>query len=178
MKGMVGAVVLGSLLAASAPGAAEAQARGYVRLGGGINMPIGDLKDAVKTGWLGQVVGGFKINDMFGVRVDGSYGQNNEKAPGTEKIKFIGALGDVTLSPKMSGNISPYVLAGAGFLNSKDGASSTAFAWNAGGGIGFAAGSLGLYLEARFLSAKKNGVTSNMIPITVGVQFGAGGKKM
>jgi hypothetical protein len=177
MKGMVGAVVLGSLLAVSAPGAAEAQARGYVRVGGGINLPIGDLKDVVKAGWLGQVVGGVKVNDMFGVRVDGTYGQSNEKSPGTEKIKFLGALADVTVSPKMSGSISPYVLAGAGFLNSKDGASSTAFAWNAGAGIGFAAGSLGLYLEARFLSAKKNGATSNMIPITVGVQFGGGAKK-
>ena len=178
MKGMVGAVVLGSLLAMSAPGTAQAQARGYVKVGGGVSMPIGDLKDAVKLGWLGQVVGGFKLNDMFGVRVDGSYGQNKSKATGGGNVKFLGALGDVTLSPKMSGSISPYVLAGAGFLNSKaGGASSTAFAWNAGGGIGFAAGSLGLYVEARFLSAKKNGATSNMIPITVGVQLGGGGKK-
>lgn len=178
MKGMVGAVVLGSLLAVSAPGTAEAQARGYVRVGGGLSMPMGDLKDAVKAGWLGQVVGGFKVNDMFGVRVNGSYGQNSEKSPGTDKVKFIGAMGDVTVSPKMAGSISPYVLAGAGMLNSKaGGASSTAFAWNAGAGIGFAAGSLGLYLEARFLSAKKSGVTSNMIPITVGVQLGGGAAK-
>lgn len=178
MKGMVGAVVLGSLLAVSAPGAAVAQSRGYVNVGGGVSLPIGDLKDAVKLGWLGQVAGGVKLNDMFGVRVDGSYGQNKSKATGGGNVKFIGALGDVTLSPKMSGSMSPYVLAGAGFLNSKaGGASSTAFAWNAGAGLGFGAGKVGFYVEARFLSAKKNGATSNMIPITVGVHLGGGGKK-
>jgi opacity protein-like surface antigen len=177
MKGMVGAVVLGSLLAVSAPRAADAQARGFVGVGGGVALPIGDFKDGYKLGWLGQVIGGVNINDMFGVRVDGFYGQHSGKTVGTTeipKLKLIGALGDVTLSPRMSGGVSPYVLAGAGMVNGKsEGADgSTKFAWNAGAGARFKAGSLGLYLEARFLSVNTEGSKTNMIPITLGVRFG------
>lgn len=178
MKGTIGALVLGSLLVATAPGSASAQARGYVGIGGGGSLPIGDLKDAVKLGWLGQVIGGVTLpNGIIGVRVDGTYGQNKVKDPGTGTIKFIGAMGDVVFSPKMQGKAAPYVLGGAGILNSKDGASSTAFAWNAGAGVKFAAGNMGVYVEARFLSARKSGVTSNMIPVTVGVRIGGGGSQ-
>ncbi len=177
MRGMLGAVVVGSLLAIGTTGKVEAQARGYVGIGGGVTIPMGDFKDGYKAGWLGQVVGGVKINDMFGVRVDGSYGQNSSKTTGGPKVKLVGALGDVTLSPKTSGGVAPYVLAGAGMLNSKAtvsgvSASTSAFAWNAGAGAKFTAGSVGVYVEARFLSAKKNGATTNMIPVTVGLRFG------
>ena len=174
MKGMVGAVVLGSLLAMSAPEAAEAQTRGYLGIGGGVNMPIGDFKDGVKTGWLGQVVGGVTLsNGILGFRVDGSYGQNNFKGV-DGKIKLIGVLGDVVVSPKMAGSLKPYVLAGAGMVNGKpegeDG--DTKFAWNAGAGLGFGSGKVGFYVEARFLSVKTEGSSSNMIPITAGVRLG------
>jgi hypothetical protein len=179
MKGKFGAVVLGSLLVASAPGAAAAQARGYVGVGGGVSIPMGDFKDGVKMGWLGQVVGGVKLNDMFGVRVDGSYGQHKLKATGGGNFKIIGAMGDVVLSPKTSGNAAPYFLAGAGFQNGKAGGSSTTnWAWNAGLGASVKAGSVGVYAEARFLSTHNKGAPagsskfSNAIPITVGVRFG------
>lgn len=178
MKGMVGAVVLGSLLALSAPGAAEAQTRGYLGIGGGVNIPMGDFADGVKTGWLGQVVGGVTLsNGILGFRVDGTYGQNNAKGTGDGKFKLIGALGDVVVSPKMAGKAKPYVLAGAGMMNAKISAgtvseSDTKFAWNAGAGVAFAAGKVGIYLEARFLSVKTEGSSSNMIPITAGVRIG------
>ena len=114
---------------------------------------------------------------MFGVRVDGSYGQHSGKTVGTTevpKLKLIGALADVTVSPKMSGGVSPYVLAGAGVVNGKPegGDGDTKFAWNAGAGAKFKAGSLGLYLEARFLSVNTEGSKTNSIPITLGVRFG------
>jgi hypothetical protein len=181
MKGMIGAVVLGSLLVASAPGAADAQARGYVGVGGGVSVPIGDFKDGVKLGWLGQVIGGVKINDIFGVRVNGSYGQHKLKGTGGGNFKIIGGMGDVVLSPKTSGNAAPYVLAGAGFQNGKAGGSSeTNWAWNAGVGVSVKAGSgnVGIYAEARFLSTHNKGAPSgsskfsNAIPVTVGVRIG------
>lgn len=176
MRGMLGAVVVGSLLVIGSAGSANAQARGYVGIGGGATIPMGDFKDGYKTGWMGQVIGGVTLSDMFGVRVDGGYGQNSGKS-GAPKLKLIQAIGDVTLSPKTSGGVAPYLLAGAGMLNSKAtvsgvSASSSAFAWNAGVGAKFTAGSLGIYVEGRFLSAKKNGATTNMIPVTVGLRFG------
>lgn len=177
MKGMVGAVVLGGLLALSAPGAAEAQTRGYVGIGGGATIPIGDFGDGVKTGWLGQVIGGVTLGSgMLGLRVNGTYGQHSDKGGGDGKVKLIGALGDVVVSPKMSGKAKPYVLAGAGMMNAKFSGggvseSSTKFAWNAGAGLALG-GKVGFYIEARFVSVKVEGSSSNMIPITAGVRLG------
>lgn len=182
MKGMFGAVVLGSLLVASAPGAADAQARGYVGISGGGSVPIGDFKDAVKAGWLGQVIGGVKLNDFLGVRVDGTYGQHKVKGTSGENFKIFGGMGDVLLSPKTSGNATPYVFGGAGFQNGKvgSGSSTTNWAWNAGIGVSVKPGNsnVGIFAEARFLSThNKNAPSgsskfSNAIPITLGVRIG------
>ncbi len=177
MRGMLGAVVAGSLLAIGTAGTANAQARGYVGIGGGVGIPMGSFKDDYKMGWLGQVIGGVKFTDMLGVRVDGTYGQHSAKDAADPKIKLLSVLGDIVLSPKTSGGVAPYVLGGAGMTNSKASvgtvsASSSAFAWNAGAGAKFTAGSLGVYVEARFVSAKKNGETHNVLPVTIGLRFG------
>lgn len=173
MKGTIGALVLGALLVASAPAVAGAQARGYVGIGGGVSLPIGDFKDGVKLGFLGQVTGGVTLpNGILGFRVDGTYGLHKEKDPGTETIKLLSVTGDVVVSPKTSGKAAPYVLAGAGMLNIKNGGSESAFAWNAGAGVVLKSSKVGVYVEARFLSATKDGNTNSMIPVTVGVRIG------
>jgi len=175
MRGMFGAVVVGAVLSMGLAGSASAQARGAVTLGGGVNMPIGNFKDAVKLGWLGQVTGGVSFGDgMLGVRVDGTYGQNSEKGTGGGKFKILSAMGDVVVSPKVQGNVGPYILAGAGFANGKDGSSETKFAWNAGAGVHAGAGKVGFYVEARFLQVRHSDGSSNMIPITAGVRISAG----
>ncbi|MGQ0702293.1 MAG: outer membrane beta-barrel protein [Gemmatimonadales bacterium] len=176
MKGMIGALVLGGLLVA--PELASAQTRGYVGIGGGVNLPIGDFGEFFKLGWLGQVTGGVTLsNGILGFRVDGGYGQNKPEE-GEGSLKLIHAFGDVVLTPRMEGKAKPYVLAGAGIVNFKNGDSSTDFAWNAGAGVVIAAGRVGVYVEGRFVQARdKEGdetFTSNMIPITVGVRIGGG----
>lgn len=177
MRGKLGAVILGGLLVASAPGLVGAQTRGSVSLGAGVNLPIGDFKDAAKLGWLGQVAGMITFGEgIFGVRVNGTYGQNNFKDEvGGGKIKMIGAMGDLVVSPRMEGNLAPYVLAGAGFVNAKNGESDTNFGWNAGAGVKAGSGKVGFYVEARFLSVRSEGHSTNMIPITAGVRISAGG---
>jgi len=87
-------------------------------------------------------------------------------------LKLLGAIGDVVLTPRMEGKAAPYVVGGAGMVQFKNGESDWDLAWNAGGGVRIAAGNLGVYVEARFLQARGNGVTTNMIPITAGVRIG------
>jgi len=172
MKGTISGLVLGSLLVAGAPALAGAQARGYVGVGGGVSIPMGDFGDAFKLGWLGQVIGGVTFpNGLLGLRANATYGQHKPKE-GEGNLKVLGAIGDVVLTPKMEGKAAPYVVGGAGMMQFKNGESDWDLAWNAGGGVRIAAGNLGVYVEARFLQARGNGVTTNMIPITAGVRIG------
>jgi hypothetical protein len=138
-----------------------------------VSVPIGDLSDEVKMGWLAQVAGGIG-SGMLGGRISGTYGQHKFKNF-DENLKIIGAMGDLVISPGSGeGSMSPYILAGAGFQNAKagDGEGETDFAWNAGAGLRFRAGSLGLFVEGRFLSVKGDDHTRNQIPITAGVRIG------
>jgi outer membrane protein with beta-barrel domain len=177
MKRLTGAMMVGAvaMLVAGAPGSANAQARGYVQLGPGVAIPVGDYKDAgAKTGWLAQVAGGV-TSGVIGGRISGSYIRNGSEGS-DEHIRIVGAMGDVTVSPRTAGKAAPYVLAGIGFQNGKSSLSgaegSTKFAWNAGAGVGVQAGGFGLFLEGRFLSVRTEGSSTNLIPITVGVRLG------
>jgi hypothetical protein len=171
MRRAIGAVVLGAVLAAGAPSLAGAQARGYVKLGGGVGMPMGHFGDHYDMGWMAQVAGGIG-SGMIGGRVNGTYGQNGVK-DGEGNLKIMGAMGDLVLTPNMGdGGVAPYVLGGAGFQSAKNGASDTNFAWNVGAGVNLKLGGLGVYLEARYLSISTEGESSNMLPITAGVRIG------
>ena len=168
MNRRFGVFAFGAMVLLGAPGAANAQIKGYVGLGGGVSMPLGDFKDEVKLGWLVQGTAGFTTKTIIGARADVTYGQHKSKATGGGTGKILGFMGDVVVSPKMAGKVGAYILAGAGMQNLKaEGSSETKFAWNAGAGL--RAGMI--YLEARFVSVKHDGGTTNFVPITVGVRF-------
>ena len=181
MKRLTTALMVGTLGLALAglPRTANAQARGYVLLGGGVAIPVGDFHDAgAKTGWLAQVAGGITApSGVLGGRVNGTFSRNGF-TDSDEHFRIIGAMGDLVVSPKMQGSIAPYVLGGVGFQNGKatdTGVTEngvTKFAWNAGAGIGFRAGSIGIYLEGRFLSIRTPGSATNLIPISAGIRWG------
>src|SRR5438552_1878089 len=103
MRRTMGALILGSVLALGVPGMAGAQSGGYLMLGGGVSLPMGDFKDVVGTGWLGQVAGGITApGGMFGGRISASF--IHHKVTGTdETFRILGAMADLVLSPKMSG---------------------------------------------------------------------------
>jgi len=177
MKRFGSAVLLGAVaaLVAGLPGSAQAQARGYVMLGGGLAIPVGDYKDAgAKTGWLGQVAGGV-TSGVIGGRISGSFIRNGAENS-DEHVRILGAMADLTVSPKMTGKVAPYLLGGVGLQNGKSSVagaeSDTKFAWNAGAGLGLMAGSIGLFIEGRFLSINTEGAKTNLIPITVGIKLG------
>ena len=173
---LVGLAVTTLLIAAAARPAA-AQARGYVGLGGGVNIPIGDFKDFNKTGWLGELIAGVTGKDgMWGGRIDGMYLHNTFKGGGGA-TKLFGANADLVVTPgKRPAKVHPYVLGGVGFFNVKnDGVagSETKFAWNAGAGLQVHTGNkLDVFFEGRFLSISTTGSSIHMIPIAVGLRWG------
>jgi hypothetical protein len=180
MKRWTAALMVGTLGFAmlGLPRSADAQARGYVLLGGGLVIPVGDYHklETAKTGWLAQVAGGITApSGIIGGRVNGTF-MRNGFSNGSDHVRIIGAMGDVVVSPKMQGNLSPYVLGGVGFQNGKSNGAgsegSTNFAWNAGAGVGVRAGSIGIFVEARFLSVSTDGFKTNLIPISAGIRWG------
>jgi len=181
MKRWTAALMVGTLGFAlvGLPHSAVAQARGYVLLGGGLAIPVGDFHDAgAKTGWLAQVAGGITApSGVLGGRINGTFSRNGF-TDSDEHFRIIGAMGDVVFSPKMKGSVAPYVLGGVGFQNGKATNTGTTeqgvskFAWNAGGGLGFRAGSIGIFVEGRFLSIRTPGAATNLIPISAGIRWG------
>ena len=152
--------------------------RGYFGIGGGLAVPVGDFSEGVKTGWLGQAIGGFTTRGgIFGGRADVSFGQNSLKGGGG-KIQLVGGNVDVVLTPgHRPANFHPYLLAGLGLYNAKPaggatGSSETKLAINGGLGVQFHLGHrTDLYVEGRFLSIRTQS-SSNLIPLTVGFRWG------
>ena len=164
-----------SALMAGVTAAAPAQIRGFGQVGGGLAIPVGDYKDAgATTGWAAQIAAGV-AHGMMGGRISGTFLRNSLEGT-DEHFRVLGAMADFLLSPSTGGQAAPYVLGGIGFQNAKasiEAAESvTKFAWNVGAGVGVKIGSLGLYLEGRFLSVRTSGVSTNLIPITLGVLLG------
>ncbi len=175
------ALVLVSLVAASAAQAQTARASFF--LGGGATIPTGDFKDVAKTGWNG--VGG--VNFMlpgvpFGIRVDGMYSQNSDKAGSSAKVKIFSGNADAVFAFGAPGSmVKPYILAGLGAANVKvdDGAgfseSETKLAFNGGAGINFMLSSVTIFVEGRYFNVSTSdnfGGSKGYIPFSVGVKFG------
>jgi len=174
-------VVLAALAAvAISASAAQGQSIAF-GVGGGVTIPSGDFKDGAKTGWHGLANIGYNLPSGLGVRGDFYYSQNSAKGGGNGKAKLAGGLGNVLYSFPGKSTIHPYVIGGVGFFNLKAEAtvggvtfssSETKFAWGAGAGIKFKAGTdASVFVEGRYLSASSDPKT-NFIPITVGVNFG------
>jgi hypothetical protein len=146
--------------------------------GGGVTLPLGDFKDAAKTGWHGIGLVGYTMPSGLGVRGEFFYGQNTFKATSSVKGKLAGGLGSLTYDFKTAGGVKPYVLGSAGVFNVKatgpgGSASETKFSFGGGAGIKLRAGSdAHVFIESRYLSAQTSGGSTNFIPLTVGVSFG------
>jgi hypothetical protein len=168
MNRRFGLLALGAVVLLGAPGAANAQVKGYAGLGGGVAIPLGDFGDVAKLGWLAQATAGFSTSSIIGARANVTYGQHSGKEGFDGKLKILGVMADLVISPRTAGRIAPYILAGAGIANEKNGDSETKFAWNAGAGIRARI----LYVEARFVSVKHTESNTNFVPITVGVRIG------
>ncbi len=66
-------------------------------------------------------------------------------------------MGGVMLTPIAIGIFVPYALADAGVLRASYKGSATSFAWQVGGGLLVQTGSVGWFVESRFMQARRAG---------------------
>lgn len=167
-----GSIVSLAVLLFAGASAANAQ---YVFVGGGASIPIGDFKDAgAKTGWIAQGGVGYEIGSKgLWVEAEGWFGSHkySNVAGKTDLLAGIAAVGYSFMPAK---KVSPYVVAGAGFMRAKSaGVSSTKFAYTGGAGLGFKLNRTVLFwIEGRLLGTKD----AKLIPISAGFTFNFGKK--
>ena len=184
MKRMLVGLVASGFLMAGVAAPAAAQARGYVGLGAGAAVPIGDFADSDKLGWLGQLIAGITgPSGRLGGRIDGGYSRHSFKGTVSGHDGLFGANADVVLNfGTTASKARPYVLAGVGFYNVKStgstgsvsySTSETKGAFNGGAGVNIkTSGNMALYLEGRFVSIRAEGGSLNFIPLSVGLRWG------
>lgn len=169
-----GTLVSLAVLVLAGASAANAQ---YVFVGGGANLPIGDFKDAgAKTGWIAQAGVGMDIGSKgLWVEAEGWFGKTSYST-GSGKTDLMAGIGAVGYTFMPAKKMSPYVVAGAGFLRAKSaGVSSTKFAYTGGGGLGFKLNpTMTFWVEGRLLGSSE----AKMIPINAGFTFNFGKKSM
>ncbi|HEX6533090.1 MAG TPA: outer membrane beta-barrel protein [Gemmatimonadaceae bacterium] len=187
LKSVIAAAVL--VAASNAPLAAQAIVGSPVRFGiaGGATVPIGDLKDASKTGWhAGALVDIGLPLVPIGFRVDGMWNQLGKKtfADGTEiKNRVIYGTADALYT---FGSMLPtkfYLIGGIGVYNLKGEVNNspvlgtdvsdtqTKFGVNAGAGLRFQLTGFSTFIEARWHDIFTSGSSTQMIPISVGLTF-------
>ena len=158
---------------------ADIKARGYFGLGGGLSIPVGDYADVTKTGWVGDVFGGFTTKGgLVGGRLDAMWAQNSNKS-GDGHTRLLGANADVVITPgRRPMKVHPYFLAGLGVYNGKStqtgaSGSSTKFAINGGAGVQVHTGHrMDVFLEGRFVTIRTSGTATNFVPIFLGLRWG------
>lgn len=162
-----------ALLLLLVPVAAEAQPR--LMVGGGFTAPNGDASVPADPGYHLRVALDITIPTLpLGLRGDGAFhklGAGNATVTDTNVLE-----GAVSLVYRLPGvGIQPYVLGGFGRYRTESGPiAATVVVAETGlhGGFGVSVGGLGLgaFAELRFVRFSE-GVTPNMIPLTVGLRF-------
>lgn len=150
-------------------------AQGGLMLGGGLTLPEGDYKDAVKSGFHGMAALNFRAAGApLGIRLDAAYHLNAFDLPGNPdaKANIIAASGDAVYHFP-SALPRPYVLGGITWAELRcqgnDCAPSTTpsdVGFNVGGGVDLG----GFFVEARYFSIGGK-VDAKFLPITVGLRF-------
>jgi opacity protein-like surface antigen len=159
---------------------ATAAAQTYVFFGGGASMPIGDSKDALKTGWIGNVgIGrGIAAEGALSLQAEGLYGSNTYKAVDA-KLNIFGAFVNLEYDINQNATLHPYVYVGGGMLGVKpeEGDSDTKGAYQAGVGLGYKmTPAWTLWGDVRYMSSAGDNNLS-FTPITFGFSYSGFGKK-
>lgn len=182
---MFAVVVLGAALSAVAAHASESMV--HFGVGGGLSMPVGDLKDAnYNAGFNGHViVGVMPAGKNYGLCFTGAYNQLGGDDIGTStvdrKVKVIGGSVDAVFMPPMEGKVKVYLGAGVDVDNIKSSQttnniatdySSTQLGFNGMAGFNMkAGGKMSWGLGAAYHTASKDGSTSAWIPISLNIMF-------
>jgi hypothetical protein len=169
-------------LSAMIPVAAGAQKSYAIGIGGGASIPVGKLGDIEKTGYSALLTLALGSPDFpIGVRLDGIYNNLTHATPVTGAaagdLRVTGALFNLVYA--FPGTYAkPYVLAGAGWYDSKADTTGAKtqnnLGFNGGLGITFGFGPAAAFLEARYHSVSRTvakGGVFQFVPITFGLMF-------
>lgn len=185
MRRIAGSLLLGAVAALTLSSTAQAQS---VFFGGGPSLPMGEYKDYAKTGWL--MTAGLSVDigskGLF-LDIEGYFGSNAHKNTGTANNKTNLAAGILALGYTFGPagkKVRPYVLAGGGILNHQfrsdnnlaaEG-SQKMLAITGAAGLLFALNTkANFWVEARYLTGSKDGATTAVVPINVGISIALGG---
>ncbi len=171
---------------------AGAQVRGVV--GVGLSVPVGDFAD--ETGGGAQAGGGTALAGVewlptghaFGLRLDGAYNRFCtsvcDEGAGNLDIRYrflnVNLNGILETPLGAEAGLRPYGLAGIGLYNYKlegddvpaaEDASETDFGFNAGLGLNYTLGRVGLFGEARFHNVFTEGSDVQYVPVMVGARI-------
>ena len=170
---VVAASMMAALVAVAAP--ADAQRRTSVGLAAGASVPVGDLGDATSTGFhaLGTLSISGTASTPLGFRVDGMYNSLSGKSEGPD-VNVWTVNGNLVYALPGGLTATPYLIAGAGWYNSKaDGADegSNDLGINAGIGARFALSGFSTFAEVRYHNIFSDPNSAQLIPITFGILF-------
>lgn len=167
---------------ALAPAAAHAQLSTSVGVGGGIAVPVSNLRDVADAGYNleGHVNLGAPLIPV-GVRLEVGYNSFNGKSAFTSsgKVQIISGTANATLALGPSG-ASPYLIGGVGIYNRRltengtNSDSKTTGGVNVGAGFRFPLGVMSTFIEARYhvmLGNELDATNLQYIPITFGINF-------
>jgi hypothetical protein len=154
---------------------AHAQRRASLGIAAGATVPVGDLGDATSTGFhvLGTIAISGTASSPLGFRIDGMYNDLSGKSSGPD-VKVWTLNGNLVFAFPGGTTATPYLIAGAGWYNSKaEGAddSSSDLGINAGIGARFALSGFSTFAEVRFHNIFSDPKSAQMIPLTFGILF-------
>ena len=193
MKSISRLCLVAVALAIAPVATAHAQFRGIA--GAGLSFPMGDFADenggGAQSGGGNFLVGAewLPTGQNFGLRVDGDYTRFCttfcDETGGDLDVKYqvlnANLSGILDLPVGTTGNVHPYLLAGAGIyrhrLHGDDVASAaddavTDFGLSAGLGLNVQVGRIGLFAEGRFHNVLADGDDLQYVPVTLGVRLG------
>lgn len=167
-------------LSLTSPAVLAAQGDIRLGLGAGVTMPVRSYADFAHRGWAGMANLTYfpGASAALGFRLDALYTRNSLSITSGTQTQ-IGGLANLVF--QFGARRSPnrlYVFGGGGYLRARSTGpdfgqvTSTEPALNLGAGVSFGARAVALYLEARYVSVKSQGIKPQYTPVMVGVSFG------
>lgn len=166
----------------------SARAQLTLGLGGGATVPVGDFSKATKTGYNVLATLGLRVPAFpLGLRVDGMFNQIPSQFSGVthSQIWTVNANLVANLVNTPHAPLVPYLVAGVGYYNTRYRVSTSGdslsgsgdlndndFGLNAGIGIRLGLGNASVFAEGRYHYIFMSGTHLQMIPFTLGINFG------